>query len=379
MGFLFNNDSIYCIIKFIRTKFLVNLRSMYLEYFFALIVILILLVLIVSVCVVFTNAVEHLGKYYDLGHGAVGSVLAAVGTALPETIVPLVAIFGAYIAGSTVGIGVGEEIGLGAILGAPFLLSTLAMFVTGIAVLIFVKSNLRSPDINIDVPFLLRDLKFFLVSYTVAVLSTFIKIALFKYVVGFLLLAFYLFYVFRTIKKCCNGCCEEEVIEELYLIKLFRFAAKFKIFFVWVQIILSILGLIFFSHLFVEKIKFVASSFNIAPLIISLLLAPVATELPEMFNSVIWVNRSKDTLALSNITGAMVFQSCIPMAIGLFFTPWSFSLEAMVNILLVYFAVILLYFNILKNKKFICPKTLIFSGMFYFVYLGYILFSVFVK
>ena len=93
------------------------------------------LLLIVGCCVVFTNAVEHMGKAYKLNEGAVGSILAAVGTALPETIVPLVAIIGAYLVGSD--IEAGKEIGIGAILGAPFLLSSLAMFVTGLAVIIF--------------------------------------------------------------------------------------------------------------------------------------------------------------------------------------------------------------------------------------------------
>src|SRR4029079_13215694 len=77
----------------------------------------------------FTNGIEWFGHKLNLAEGAVGSVLAAVGTALPETMIPLIAIL----------LGGGEaagHIGVGAILGAPFMLSTLAMFVTGIAVLI---------------------------------------------------------------------------------------------------------------------------------------------------------------------------------------------------------------------------------------------------
>jgi cation:H+ antiporter len=59
--------------------------------------------------------------------------------------------------------------------------------------------------------------------------------------------------------------------------------------------------------------------------LIALVLAPLATELPEKFNSVIWLRGNKDTLALGNITGAMVFQSSIPVALGLAFTSWSFD------------------------------------------------------
>ena len=39
----------------------------------------------------FTNAVERLGKQLGIGEGAVGSLLAAVGTAMPETLIPIVA------------------------------------------------------------------------------------------------------------------------------------------------------------------------------------------------------------------------------------------------------------------------------------------------
>ncbi len=344
------------------------------EFLISAVLIIVLLVLIVLSCIVFTNAVEHLGRVFDLGDGAVGCVLAAVGTALPETIVPLVAIFGAYFAGGNVQ--AGSEIGVGAILGAPFLLSTLAMFVTGIAAVMFSKLKKRKHEVQIDVNSLLRDLRFFIIAYTVAVLSSFVSTQYIKYIIGIILLLYYGFYVFRTILKSCNVVCSNE-LEELYLFKIFNALKKFKKLSIWLQICLSIFALICFSHLFVENIKFLSEGLNISPLIISLLLAPVATELPEMFNSVIWINGSKDTLALGNITGAMVFQSCIPMSIGLFFTSWVFAQEACINIILVYFAVIVLYIFAARNKSHISPFTLIFSGLFYFIYLAYIIFQVF--
>src|SRR5215208_4356596 len=76
----------------------------------------------------FTNGIEWFGRKLDLAEGAVGSVLAAVGTALPETMIPIIAILFATSEAS-------DAVGVGAILGAPFMLATLAMFVTGLAVL----------------------------------------------------------------------------------------------------------------------------------------------------------------------------------------------------------------------------------------------------
>src|SRR6188768_4442757 len=87
----------------------------------------------------FTNGIEWFGRKLQLAEGAVGSVLAAVGTALPETMIPIIAILFASGASS-------HEVGIGAILGAPFMLSTLAMFVTGLAVIIVARRSRPSDE-----------------------------------------------------------------------------------------------------------------------------------------------------------------------------------------------------------------------------------------
>ena len=324
------------------------------------------LLLIVGCCVVFTNAVEHLGKAYKLNEGAVGSILAAVGTALPETIVPLVAIIGAYVAGTDVD--AGKEIGIGAILGAPFLLSTLAMFVTGAAVIVFSKMKKRQPEMNANYTVMFRDLKFFFVSYTLAIVAAFIPVQPVRYIIAAGLICYYLFYVFRTINCSHAASCEHSEIDDSLCSRIFN---CYNIFVIWFQAIISIAALIVFSHFFVEQIKFFAYVLSINPLILSLILAPIATELPEKFNSVLWVSQSKDTLALGNITGAMVFQSCIPTAIGILLTPWIFGEESLVNIGLVYISTIIIFLDLYKDKKF-CPKMLLYCGAFYLVYIVYI-------
>ena len=317
---------------------------------------------IVGSCVVFTNAIEHLGKACNLNDGAVGSILAAIGTALPETIVPLVAIFGAYL--SKTSISTGQDIGIGAILGSPFLLSTLAMFVTGAAVLVFSGMKIRAVSMKTDYKIVFRDLRFFIISYSVAILAGFVGNYPVKCLIAAFLLTYYLIYVFRTINRSLceiEGGCE---LEELYFQRIFR---KYNIFVIGIQIILAIGALVYFSHVFVLQITYFSHVFHLNPLILSLFLAPVATELPEMFNSVIWSKSAKDTLALGNITGAMVFQSCIPTSIGILLTPWVFNQTSILNIALV-FASSLLLLGYLKIKKRVSPAILLACGAFYALY-----------
>ena len=335
------------------------------------------LILIVLACVIFTNAIEHLGEELNLSEGAVGSVLAAVGTALPETIVPIVAILGAYFTGSS--IAEGQEIGIGAILGAPFMLGTLAFFVTGFAVLFFAKRGKRTKDMPVNSVIILRDLHYFIFGYSISVLSSFIPIVWVKHAIAVLLLIIYGVYVFKTIRSQAEGPASDtaEELEELYLTKYFKLPEKFDLTVIIIQVAVSLAAIIFLAHAFVEQLKFFSGLLHINSLILSLIITPIATELPEKFNSVIWIKSRKDTLAMGNITGAMVFQSCIPTAVGLALTPWVLKMDAIVNIIIVFLSVAVVYLNIIKNKGVLKPSALMYGGIFYLFYLGYVLIKIF--
>ena len=81
-------------------------------------------VVIYLACEWFVNAVEWLGVRLQVGPVAVGTILAAAGTALPESVVTLVAVlFGSPESGA--------EVGIGAALGGPLVVGTIAYGVTG--------------------------------------------------------------------------------------------------------------------------------------------------------------------------------------------------------------------------------------------------------
>ena len=123
-----------------------------------------------------------------------------------------------------------------------------------------------------------------------------------------------------------------------------------------------------FAAGFVDGVEGVARSAGLAPVILALVIAPIATELPEKFNSVIWVRSGKDTLAMGNITGAMVFQGSMITAIGIMMTDWKLNTAALLTVGLTFASVGMAYLQI-RWKKHLTPGTLLAGGAFYFIFL----------
>jgi cation:H+ antiporter len=298
---------------------------------------------ILGAAVLFTNAVEIMGDRLNLGAGAVGSVLAAVGTALPETMIPVVAILGALLVGS--GGAAAGQIGIGAILGAPFLLATLALFIVGSAALSYKSRRETGSEITADRNTAIPDLVFFLPCLTLAAAAGIVSLPLvLKILLAMILLAAYVFYVVRTVKK--GGEAEGDVPARL---TLWPYRSQGPTWAVAVQLIGMIAVMGFGAHLFVGAVEHLSKSVGIPAGLIALVLAPLATELPEKFNSVVWLRDNKDTLAIGNITGAMVFQSTIPVSIGVLFTPWQLDfLSAFAAILAIASSIVFLGFLLRK-------------------------------
>lgn len=304
---------------------------------------------------VFTNGIEWLGRRLKLGDGAVGSILAAIGTALPETMIPVIAI----LFGGNEG---GHDVGIGAILGAPFMLGTLAIFLVGGAVLIFRRSN---RPMHIEPYVMMRDLRFFLIVYLLAIMASFLPSHNLKLVVVIFLVGAYLFYVYQTIKTS-QGYEGEEELSPLYFCR--RRNTQPITLQILTQIIVALFIIIMGANIFVESVQVVAASAGISVFVLALIITPVATELPEKFNSILWVSRRKDTLALGNITGAMVFQSSIIPALGIALTPWELEPLAFASALLALVSAGVQYLS-LKRKGTLRPSSLLLGGIFYAVFI----------
>jgi cation:H+ antiporter len=333
------------------------------------------LVVILLSAELFTNGVEWVGESFGLSEGAVGSVLAAVGTALPETLLPLVAILvGGHQAG--------KEIGIGAILGAPFMLTSLAMCVTGLAALIYSRGGRRSTDVVGNRRVVQQDLGYFLVLYSLAMVAGLFHPKWFKWALAAVLVIGYAVYVIRHFRAPEEKAEEGEATGEVKPLRLRTLARMLRRLPedgspppTWASIsqaVLALIGMVAGARLFVNGVDLLARSFNIPPLALSLLIAPVATELPEKFNSVLWIKRRKDTLALGNITGAMVFQASFPVTIGLLLTPWRLSGDALVAAIVALVAGSVLWITLKSRGKF-PARILLFQGVFFVGFTVYVI------
>jgi cation:H+ antiporter len=312
---------------------------------------------------VFTNAVEWAGQRLSMGQGAVGSLLAAVGTAMPETLIPIVAVIGAE-PGS-------EEVAIGAIVGAPFLLATIAMMLVGISALGYRRRRSQGRELAAHAPTLERDLGFFLCFFALALLLGLgipheVRIALAVAFVGA-----YALYVRRTLRSGGEVQAAES-IRPLILARNVDEEPTPRL--IAIQFVIGLGAMVGGAHLFVEQIIELADSIGVEPLALSLVLAPLATELPEKANSFFWVREGKDSLALGNITGAMVFQSTMPVAFGLAFTAWEFDSFAVLSAALGLAGGVVAYWALRLQGRFSLP-AIVAWGSLYAVFPLYVVLS----
>lgn len=319
------------------------------------------LVIILAGCEGFTNGIEWFGKKHGLGEGAVGSVLAAVGTALPETLIPMVAIIFGTSESS-------HEIGVGAILGAPFMLSTLAMFVTGTALVVFKFTNGRSINPQVNHRIIGRDLGFFLLFYLAAVIAGVIHSRTLDWILVAFLIVGYGVYVFVTLRT--EGDLDGHT-RPLYMAS--SHPPNFpRLRWIMLQVVLSLGAIVVGAHFFVKAVDEISIYLGLPALVISMLITPIATELPEKFNSVLWIRSRKDTLALGNITGALVFQSTFPVSVGLLLTDWNLNTVSLVSAVMALGSGSLLFLW-MKIKRTLAWWMLLLGGAWYTGFVVYAL------
>jgi cation:H+ antiporter len=290
-------------------------------------------VVIYLACEWFVNAVEWLGLQLNVGPTAVGTVLAAVGTALPESVVTLVAV--------TFGGGAhGADIGVGAALGGPLVVGTIAYATVGATLLVRGAKGRRAARVpvdaveagharttgalpspatrilDVDSRRLARDQLWFLSIFIVKIGLGLVAFSV-KPWLGLAFFAAYGLYFWRELRG--GGPAGADELEPLKLQPRRAIPTRIAVF---AQTLVT-LALIFAAcRLFVTQLEWAGPALGLPPVVVALLLSPIATELPETMNALIWVRQGKTQLALANISGSMMIQATIPSGLGLLFTPW---------------------------------------------------------
>jgi cation:H+ antiporter len=325
---------------------------------------------IYSSCEWFVNAVEWLGERLKVGPLAVGTILAAFGTALPESVVTFVAVVFGDSAES-------KEIGVGAAMGGPLALATVAYAVTGWMMLVRRRKHAAAvasrpgtgggtadgagaPSDNPgDTNKLARDQTWFIAIFVVKVALGLVAFA-FKPWLGLLFFAAYAVYFWREIRGDGG---EHGGSDELEPLLLQRRRPRPQTWAVIVQTLATLVIIFIASQLFVHQLDAIGPMLGLPAAVTALLLSPIATELPEIMNAIIWVRQGKTPLALANISGAMMIQATVPSGLGLLFTPWRFDTALLLSGLATAAAIIYLLF-LLRTGRF-SAKTMSFAALFY--------------
>jgi cation:H+ antiporter len=255
----------------------------------------------------FTNGVEWLGHRAKLGQTATGTVLAAFGTALPESVVTLAATAFATHPSQ-------QSIGIGAALGGPMALATIAYAAVGATLW----AQRREPRLDrADKQRLIENQIVFLAIFAVKIGLGLIIFA-FKPLLGVAFLAAYAVFLRAEMKKPKD----HTDAEDLAPLKLRPHHPDPGYFWILLQCLGAAGATFLASRLFVDQLDILAPKLGVPPQMMALFISPIATELPETLNAVIWVRQGKDRLAFANISGSMMIQATIPTSFGLFFTPW---------------------------------------------------------
>jgi cation:H+ antiporter len=280
-------------------------------------------------CEFFVNGVEWLGRELGVGETATGTILAAFGTALPESAVTLMAV-------AFSGDSAQKDIGVGAALGGPMVLATISYAVVGFAMVWNHRRLGRSTHaVECDSKRLWRDQAWFLSIFIVKVALGLLVFS-YKPWLGTVFLLAYVVYLLRELRGA-------QVLSEGSLEPL-KLHPRGDPGLVWslLQTVLALIAIAIASKVFVSQLENIGIWAGLSPQLVALLLSPVATELPETMNAIIWVRQGKERLALANISGAMMIQATIPTALGLFYTSWVFSRELIVSGIVTMAAVVIL-------------------------------------
>ena len=315
------------------------------------------LLLLVVASDAFTNAVEWIGVLFGLTRSAVGAVVAAIGSSLPETMVAIVALL--VLRDPT-----SQAVGIGAVLGAPFMLATVVFAIIGATALFRRQQQpqFQRGALDVQVGSVEVGLTLFLLTFALIVAASFAPTMYARVTASVLVVITYIAYLVYHFRRA--GPESDESPSPLRFLPASMRPPKSLVF---TQLAVALVVTVVASRWFVASVTAVSAHLDIAPLVVSLFLSPIATELPEAMNVGIWMRRGQDELALGNVIGAMMFQTSIASAIAMMASPWRLTAEAYAACSAAFAAVIVVLTWTLARRR-IEALPLLVCGVFYVLY-----------
>ncbi|TAN02577.1 MAG: sodium:calcium antiporter [Rhodanobacteraceae bacterium] len=288
-------------------------------------------------CEYFVNGVEWVGRKLAVGQQATASILAAFGTALPESVITFIAVVFGHSPEQ-------KNLGVGAALGGPLVLATIAYAVVGVTLFLSRQNLPATAAIRREFRRLSRDQGWFLAVFAAKVILGVVVFA-WKPWLGILFLAVYGVFFWQEMRGK-----EQHAEDAPEPLRIAPKRSEPQAWQAYLQTLVALAVIFGASRLFVNQLDVLGPQLGIPSQLLALLLAPIATELPETMNAVIWVRQGKHRLALANISGSMMIQATVPTALGLFFTPWLFDRSLLIAAGATFAAILVMFLCLRRGR-----------------------------
>jgi len=289
--------------------------------------------------ILFTDSIELLGVRLGLTTSITGAVISPLLTCLPELFVFITAVF--LYGGRT-----GEDVGLGTVIGEPFMASTIAYPLLVLASVAGYLTKRRKdytlrPGREVALPFLVVTLLF-----PALCVPTLLPLPLLKYAVGSIMLSSYFIYVLLSTRM---GVPVSEIVDKAPELTLLRFIKSERAA-LCTQLLISAITIVSGSRLLVESIIALSKMLNISAQAISIIIVPSVTALPESLTGLIWAYRGRDTLAIASIVGEEVLHSTFYPGIAMFTTHAELNLYSLYCVVVTVVISLLMLYYVYRGK-----------------------------
>ena len=294
-----------------------------------------LLILVLGAEIVIRGSVSF-GKKLNISLFAIGVVIVAGGTSLPELASSINAVLSDH-----------ADLALGAVVGSNIANLILVMAATTVIYSIsnITKNQINQAWVNIGLGVILIFMSFFYFNYIFGVISIFLLI--------------YIMYV--QIQK---GSLDLDEINK----------NEYSIFLSFFLIILGIIFLIYGSELFVSSAIDLANKFNVSERVIGLSLIAFGTSLPELVVGIMSALKRKVDFALGNILGSNIYNVLgvlgISSLFGKFTMPEILAKQDLFFMLIITFMVLgFMFFAKKLGKIYGSISLIIYASYMYFIFI----------